>query len=143
LVFVIDEGDAFLGWINQGLADHFKNFRSFEKTVEIAIVDGGLRVEVYSEFVGLHSRWLEDGWLLVCNVLNGFLHQIFNFFCLSTIDTNASHHIVRAVLGIWNINAILVVELGHVFPPIHLLFMGKLLPKEVLSQLLFYYDLPV
>jgi hypothetical protein len=50
-VVLLDELDALLGWIDEGVANSLEYFRRFEKAVEIAVVDGGLRVEKHSHLL--------------------------------------------------------------------------------------------
>jgi hypothetical protein len=57
---VLDESDAFFGRRDERVANHFKDFWSFEKTKEIAIVDGGFRIEVDSKFFGLMCSFFQS-----------------------------------------------------------------------------------
>jgi hypothetical protein len=45
------------------------------------------------------------------------------------------HDGIGAIFGISDIDAVLVVEFGHIFPPLQLIGLGEFLPKEMLPQL--------
>lgn len=55
LVLVLDKSNAFLGRVDQRVANHLEDLSSPEKSIEIAIIDGSLRIEVNSYLTSLNS----------------------------------------------------------------------------------------
>lgn len=137
---LLDELGAVLRRVDEGVADRFEDLGSLEEAVESAIVDSGLRVEEDGSFFRLVKRGVHDVGIALSEVLVSGLDVVFDVVDGFVGDFNGAHGGVCAVCHILHQQTHVMVELGHIPPPLQLLIgVFELLPQVVSSQLLFDY----
>jgi hypothetical protein len=112
---------AFFRRIDKGATYKFEDLWSFEKTIEVTVVDSDLGVEKDRHFFRLLIALLDNVIFIIFKISISLIHISFDFINNGLRNLLLFHNLVRTISNVFHSDTYLMIKFMHIPKPIYFL----------------------